>query len=516
MDVTVTHARTVFDCAKVRPDEPALIDPNGVLSWMQVAERVARMANALRSFGFPEGSRLAVLGANCADTVIVYAAAAWAGVGSILINNHLTASEVEYLLRDGNARAIWASAGLTGTAVAACARSDVRVLDEVADPYWSALLGQSDSSPPGTQHGADLDLIYTSGTTGWPKGVEVPTRMTPSVDGRLDLYQRHHFVGLGPHLVVGPLYHSGPHAAVGLLLTGHQVVVIGRFDAEQTLEAIEEHRIGTTVMVPTHFVRMLSISEDRREAADVSSIRMIAHTGSSCPVQLKRAMIQWFGPVLREAYGGTESGVVSTIMSDEWLAHPGSVGRVQPPFRPLVLDDGGSPSPPGQDGQLHFVDESGRGIRYYNDPEKTAAAHAFPGVFTLGDLGHLDDDGYLYVTGRITDMVISGGVNIYPAECERVLAEHPSVADAALFGVPDDEMGERLVGLISLVEGQVATVAQLLDFCRSSIASYKVPKELRVVGEIPRSPMGKADKRAMRAAFLDGSVSGTPTHRSPQ
>jgi long-chain acyl-CoA synthetase len=502
VDLLVKHATTVFDCARERSEEPALIDPSGVLSWAQVAERVARMANALRAFRFPEGSRLAVLGANCADTILAYAAAAWAGVGCILINYHLTASEVEYLLRDGNARAIWASPSLTGTAAAACAQVDVSVLDEVADPYWGVLLRQSDCSPPVTEHPADLDLIYTSGTTGWPKGVQVPTRMTPTVAGRLDLYERHHCVGLGPHLVVSPLYHSGPHAAVGLLLMGHKVVVIDRFDAEQTLEAIEEHRIGTTVMVPTHFVRLLSLPKERREAADVSSIKMIAHTGSLCPIPLKRAVIEWFGPVLREAYGGTESGVISAITSEEWLTHPGSVGQANPPFHPLVLDEAGAECPPGADGVLHFVDDSGEGIRYYNDPEKTAAAHVVPGTFTLGDIGHVDEDGYLYITGRVTDMVISGGVNIYPAECERILADHPSVRDVALFGIPDDEMGECLVGLISVKEESI-TVEQLLDFCRSRIARYKVPKQLRVVDDIPRSPMGKVDKRALRYAFLD-------------
>ena len=337
--------------------------------------------------------------------------------------------------------------------------------------------------------------------------------MVPTVRGRFEVYQKHHCVGLGPHLAVSPLYHSGPHAAVGLLLTGHKVVIIGRFDADRVLTAIEEHRIGTSVMVPTHFVRLLSLSEERRQCADLSSIKMIAHTGSSCSVPLKRAMIEWFGPVLREAYGGTESGVISSITSDEWLKHPGSVGRVQASFRALVLDESGNPCVPGQDGQLYFVDETGRGIRYHGDPAKTEAAHLVPGTFTLGDVGHLDDGGYLYVTGRVTDMAISGGVNIYPAECERVLSEHPSVSDIAIFGVPDDEMGERLVGLVT-TKDEHTTPEQLLDFCRAAIARYKVPKELHIVEIIPRSPMGKVDTQALRDAFVGGQAScGQPQFR---
>jgi long-chain acyl-CoA synthetase len=218
-------------------------------------------------------------------------------------------------------------------------------------------------------------------------------------------------------------------------------------------------------------------------------------------------MIDWFGPVLREAYGASESGIISYINSDDWLAHLGSVGRVSAPFRALVLDEHGSHCPPGEDGQLYFEDESGRGIRYYNDPDKTAAAHLKPGVFTLGDVGHMDTGGYLYITGRMTDMVISGGVNIYPAECERVLNSHPGVKDVALFGQPDDEMGERLVGLVTTADPGV-TADNLIDYCRKAIAAYKVPKQLVVVPEVPRSAMGKVDTAAARQVFANLTETG--------
>jgi long-chain acyl-CoA synthetase len=489
-------------------DEVALVDASQMLSWGDVTERVSRMANAMLEFDFPERSRLAVLGDNRADTLLTYAAAALAGVGTILVNHHLTADEVEYVLRDGAARAIWTSPATFDVATTAAGRGGIPVLaSEGASNAWASLLEHADGSilPPNDLP-AQTDLIYTSGTTGHPKGVEVPHWPAPTVAARLEQYARHYCAGLGPHLVVGPLYHSGPHGAVGLLLTGSPVVIVGRFDAERVLDAIETYRIATSVMVPTHFVRMLALPDARRQQVDVSSLRAIGHTGSRCGSALKKAMIEWFGPVLREAYGGTESGTICSISSEEWLTHEGSVGRVQPPFRPLVVAEDGSACPPGVQGELFFVDETGRGIRYHNDPAKTAAAHRAPGTFTLGDVGHLDEDGYLYVDGRVTDMVVSGGVNVYPAECERVLAEHPAVAEIAIFGVPDDEMGERVVGLVSLRDG-APPIEDILAFCRQSVAGYKLPKTLLCVNEIPRSAMGKVDKRAARQVYLDAQDS---------
>lgn len=493
---------TLVDLARQHPDELALADDAGLeLSWDEAAARINQMAHALLAQGFAGGARLAVLGHNSADTVLAYAAAWLAGIGAILVNYHLTADEVEYLLDDGCARAIWATDECAATAAAAAEPLGIPVLTNGAGP-WRRALQSAPRSPLPTSRPATADLIYTSGTTGLPKGVEFPSQPAPTVADRLDAAARHHMAGKGPHLAVGPLYHAGPHAAVGLLLTGTTVVVAGRFDADFALRSIEERGIATSTMVPTHFVRLLRLPEQQRRAADVSSLCLVSVTGSPCPEDVKRAMIDWFGPVVVETYGASESGIVTRITSDEWLAHPGSVGRAEPPFKILVLDDDGVPCPPGRDGALYFVDDTGRGIRYHNDPEKTAAAHLMPGTFTLGDVGHVDEHGYLYVTGRSTDMVISGGVNIYPAECEQVLARHPAVRDVALFGVPDAEMGERLVGLVAL-GAQGATLDELRGFCRASLAGYKVPRHLLEVAEIPRTPMGKLDKRALRATYLE-------------
>jgi long-chain acyl-CoA synthetase len=496
----------VFDRADRTPHEPALVDPDKTLTWKDAATLIGRTANALAAMDFG-ACRLAVLGTNTADTVIAYAGALLAGVGAILVNHHSTADEIDYLLRDGDARAIWAGAGPEHRALAAqvADRLGIPALSDIPAvagdaPGWATGRSTGDpTQPPPSSRPATTDLIYTSGTTGRPKGVEVPSQPAPTVGDRMDVVTRHHMTGLGPHLVSGPLYHAGPHAAVGLLLTGSPVVLVGRFDAEAVLTAIETHGIATTVMVPTHLVRLLALPEDRRRRADVSSLRMVSLTGSTCPVPVKKAVIEWFGPVVREAYGASESGIISYIESEEWLAHPGSVGRVHPPFEAVVLDEDGLDCPPGRDGQLYFHDGTGRGIRYYKDQEKTDEAHIRPGVFTLGDVGHVDSDGYMYITGRVTDMVISGGVNIYPAECERILTAHEAVTDVALFGQPDGEMGERLVGLVATADD--VSPNDLITYCRRSIAAYKVPKQLVVVPEIPRSAMGKVDKAEAKRLF---------------
>ena len=493
---------SLFERARLQPDEPGLVDRSQTLSWRDVEDRVVRLSNALLELGIPYGKRLAVLGENSNETVLIYAAAALAGLGTILVNYHLTTDEVQYLLDDGAAWAIWSSTESLPKATAAASSLGLLVLADVENTGdWRTRAGAgSNRRQPGNLP-TTTDLIYTSGTTGSPKAVEFPSQITPTVDDRLQSMARHHMAGLGPHLVVGPLYHAGPHGAVGLLLTGSPVVVPGRFDADFVLDAIASHHIATSVMVPTHLIRLLGLPEQRRQEADASSLKMISVTGSACPITVKQAMIDWFGPVFVETYGASESGIITRITSDEWLAHPGSVGRALPRFHPLVLGRNGSPRPAGTGGVLYFVDDSGRAIRYHKDPEKTAAAHLVPGTFTLGDIGHVDEDGYLYITGRVTDMVISGGVNIYPAECEKILADHPAVTDVALFGIPDDEMGEQLVGLVSLKDA-TTTPDELVTFCRGSLAGYKIPRHLVVVPEVPRSPMGKIDKRSARDAYL--------------
>jgi long-chain acyl-CoA synthetase len=496
-------ARTLFDRAADGPDDLALVDAHGERTWSQVADATARTARALRTVMGGDG-RLAVVGANRAETVLVYAGAVLAGVPAILVNHHLAPDEIAYLLRDGGATAVWAGPEHVEVATRAAASVGVPVLTGDGAGAWAAAVAAADGSPTSFDGPAPVDLIYTSGTTGFPKGVEVPRQPPGTVADLLAQMATHHSAGLGPHLVSGPLYHSGPHGSIGLLLTGTPLVVPARFDPSVVLGLVRRHRVATSVMVPTHLVRLLGLPEDERRAADVSSLRRVSVTGSACPVPVKRAMIDWFGPILAEAYGASESGPICTITAEEWLARPGSAGRPSERYEVLVLDDHDEPLPVGATGRLYFRDATGRGIRYRNDPEKTAAAHIAPGVFTLGDVGHVDEEGYVYVTGRSVDMVISGGVNIYPAESERVLREHDQVLDVVVFGVPDPEMGERLVGL-AVVSGD-ATAADLLSHCRERIAHYKVPKELHVVDEMPRNAMGKIDKAGLARRYADGDL----------
>ena len=244
------------------------------------------------------------------------------------------------------------------------------------------------------------------------------------------------------------MYHTGPLAGLRTLVAGVPTVILDRFDAEATLAAIERHRVETSVMVPTHFVRLLNLPAAVRSRYDLSSLKLVGHTGAKCPTEVKRAMIDWWGPIFIDAYGATEVGVTCSITSEDWLTHPGSVGRAVPPFEALVVDDEGRPLPANTEGRLYFRDTTGRGVIYHNDPEKSRAAHLEPGVFTLGEMGCIDDDGFVYITDRFSDMVVSGGVNLYPAEAENVLIEHPGVADVACIGVPHDEMGEEMRALV--------------------------------------------------------------------
>jgi len=318
----------------------------------------------------------------------------------------------------------------------------------------------------------------------------------------LEAMKKNRFAEHGTHLVVGPMYHTGPLSGMRLLVAGVPSVILGRFDAETTLQAIEAHRIESAVMVPTHFIRLLALPDDVRERYDVSSMKLVAHTGAACPVDVKRAMIEWWGPVFVEAYGGSEVGTTCSITSQEWLEHPGSVGRPVPPFEAVIVDDQGQPVPAGVEGRLYFRDTTGRGIIYHNDPDKSAAAHLEPGVFTLGEIGYVDADGYVYITDRFSDMIVSGGVNIYPAEAEQVLIEHPAVADVACIGIPDAEMGEQLRALVALEEsGGTVEADELIAFCRERLSTYKCPRSVLVVDDLDRSTMGKLNKRRLRELY---------------
>jgi long-chain acyl-CoA synthetase len=298
------------------------------------------------------------------------------------------------------------------------------------------------------------------------------------------------------------MYHTGPLSGFRLLAVGVPVVILGRFEAEATLVAIDRWKVESSVMVPTHFIRLLHLPEATRRRYDTASLKLVVHTGAACPIEVKRAMIEWWGPVLVEAYGATEVGTTCQITSEEWLAHPGSVGRSAPPFSALVIDDHGRELPANTEGNLYFADSTGRGVVYHGAPGRSEAAHLRPGVFTLGEVGYLDSDGYVYITDRVSDMVLSGGVNVYPAESEQVLAEHPQVADVAVIGVPHAEMGEQLLALVVPVDtSEPPPAEELIAYCRDRLAHYKCPKSVEFVATVGRTTMGKVNKRALRAPY---------------
>jgi long-chain acyl-CoA synthetase len=309
--------------------------------------------------------------------------------------------------------------------------------------------------------------------------------------------------------VNSPLYHAGPYAWTMVAgATGSPVVMHQKFDPEKTLRQLQEERVEQAYFVPTHFVRFLKLPDDVKSAFDPSGLRAVFHTGAPCPPDVKRAMIDWWGPVFIDYYGASEGPGSGTIIdSHEWLRKPGSVGKPLPTCEVWILDDNGKRLGPNEVGQIYFKNLLGTDFEYHHADEKTKRAHLEPGVFTYGDVGYLDDDGYLYLSDRKIDMIVSGGANIYPAEIESVLITHPAVADVAAFGVPNDEFGEEVKAAVQLAEGQQASddlAQELKEFARERLAGYKVPRSIDFHDAFPRTPTGKLQKRLLRDPYWEG------------
>lgn len=494
--------------AVARPDEAALQDTERTYTWSEVDDTMNRAVENLLAADLGPDRRVAVFAYNAAETVLAHVAGMLAGASVVPVSFHLKTNEAAYILSDSGAQVLFVGPETAEIGVEAAKKAGVdtvvgwRGADAPGVVAWDDWLARASGNAPSENHAPRRNLMYTSGTTGVPKGTEMPASALAGAETIEELQQNlreQSWAQHGRHLVVGPLHHTGPLISVRLLAGGVSVALLGRFDAETTLEAIERYRPGSTLLVPTHFVRLLALPDDVRSKYDLSSLRMVYHTGAACPVDVKRAMIEWWGPVLYEAYGATEVGTTCRISSEEWLAHPGSVGRPMPPFEVLVVDDDGEPVPAGTTGRLYFNDTTGRGIVYHNDPEKSARAHLRPGVFTLGEIGHVDEDGYVFITDRFSDMIVSGGVNVYPAESEQVLLGHPAVHDVACIGVPHPEMGEELVAVVQPADPSAAFDAEgLLAFCREHLSHYKCPRRVLVEADIGRNAMGKVNKKALR------------------
>jgi acyl-coenzyme A synthetase/AMP-(fatty) acid ligase len=504
----------IADRAAEQPSAVALVDDLAVRTWSQVAAELRSASAAMLAVAPDPDSRWGVLGDNAAPTLLAHAAGILAGVGTVAVSRQLTLRELADQVEDagivglvtgpgGAAVAIEAlDAGLVAAVVVhSCEVPTGAPGGAVSWDAWIAAAPKAEHFPVRPPRPV---MVYTSGTTGRARGTETRWVLAPvetSGDYLRVLRERAQFPA-GPHIVVGPLQHNGPLAAVRHLLLGEAVIVMGRFDAARTLALIEEYEVRSSVMVPTHFQRMLALDSQVRARYDLGSVTMIAHTGSACPPDVKRGMIDWFGPVFTESYGGSESGTLCRINSTEWLAHPGSVGRVVEPYRILVLDELGAQLPAGEQGLLAFEAPEGHGIRYHRDEEKTAKAYVRPGVFTLGDVGHVDEDGFIFVTDRVSDMVVSGGVNLYPSESEQVLLEHPAVQDVAVIGVPHPDLGEQLLALVVPVDPSAPpTLAELDAWCRERLGAYKIPRLVEFIEVLPRNEMQKVDKKALRKPY---------------
>lgn len=501
-------ALTLQSVAAERHGELALADERTTLTWAQLGPLLNRAANAMGT-AVDKTRRVAVFAPNSAENVIAYVAGIEGGISTVPVSYHLTAGELVYILRDSGASVLLVGPETVETGMVAAAEAGVGLVVGWRCPPreglvdWDGWLAAASDADPDAQAVPLPHLHYTSGTTGRPKATHTPVQYWPdaaTIAQFADLVRPK--ATPSPGLAVGPLYHTGPLGQARNVFAGTALVVMGHFDAEEALRLIERHRIAGAVMVPTHFQRMLALPEAVRGGYDVSSMKRLAHTGAACPRYVKQAMIDWFGPVLVEAYGGTEAGSTTFITSAEWLERPGSVGRAQPPFTTLIIGENGEELAPFQEGQVYFRDATGRGIVYEGDAEKTAAAHIAPGVFTLGEVGYLDEDGYLFITDRVSDMIVSGGVNIYPAEAEHVLVRHPKVADVAVLGVPHSEMGEEVKALVIARDpADPPTADELNAFCRASLAGFKCPRSYDLVDDIGRTVMGKVNKKALRQKY---------------
>ena len=489
-----------------RTDSPALIDGSGTTSWRDLDDRVNRLIHVLRAHGVQPGERIALLSGNRREIFEVYAAVAHCGVLVVPINWHFAAEEVAYVVANSGSRLLVVEPELLPAAADVDAAVTKLVLDS---SYEEALIAAAADEPAGQSMGGVM--FYTSGTTGRPKGVA----SSSSTAGRspaayAQLAAGMSALGVPPHgrtLLCGPGYHSAQWALSFFPLVGGSTVVVQRrFDPAETLDLIDRHQVTNVHLVPTQFIRLLRLPDERRNAFSGRSLALVLHGAAPCPPEIKRRMVEWWGPKITEYYGATEGGFVSLINSEDWLAHPGSVGRTLPSMQVRIVADDGTDAETGRPGVIHVRNRSGADFEYLGEPEKTAQAHSVAGYFTLGDVGYLDAEGYLYLSDRRIDMIISGGVNIYPAEIEGVLAAHPSVADAAVFGIPDEEYGERVHATIQLMPGldwDDRLQGELEVHLRGRLAGYKVPKDWAIVEEMPRSAAGKLLKPQLRAPYWE-------------
>lgn len=500
--------------ARYLGDAPAVISPSGDRSFRQLSANANRLARVLRAAGLAPGDAVAVVCGNRPAFVECVQACLQAGLRYTPVNWHLTAPEVAYIVEDCGAKAV------LGDAEHAQMMAEVRACSPGVALWLAvggAIPGFSDYDAALAAHDpSELSdpvlgsrMLYTSGTTGRPKGVVRPPNYSTQLEAHTTAPR--YRAGMGQlNLCTGPYYHGGPlsFSLLAPLAAGVGVVIMERFDAEAALALIAEHRVTHTHMVPIMFHRLLRLPEEIRAKYDVSSVQYLLHGAAACPVAEKRAMLDWFGPVLWEYFAATEGAGASVSPADA-MRKPGTVGRPPAPDHVRIVDDEGRSCGPGVVGQVH-IKRGDSDFEYWNDPEKTASARR-GGYFTVGDIGFLDEDGFLFITDRDANVIVSGGVNIYPAEVEAVLLTHPAVRDAAIIGIPNAEWGEEVRAVVELEPGtaegdeRLALADELVAYCRARVARFKCPRRVDVVNSLPRLDNGKLYREQLRAAYRGAS-----------
>jgi len=506
------------------PDRPALImaESGDVTTYGQFEAVANQMAHLFRNSGLRHRDHIALLIENDPALLTASAGAERTGLVYTPISHHLSSEQIAYVVNDCRAELVVVSAKTLPLALNlpqmcpkvnrwVVANSDAAELPHPFEALDSALEGEP--STPVSDERLGVAMLYSSGTSGRPKGIYRPfPDVAPGIEtGRMAFAQKLFRMRLGMvYLSPAPLYHSAPQSAVSSCIRmGATAVIMQRFDAAEFLRAIERYGVTHTQVVPTMFSRLLALPDQQRLNADLSSLEWVIHAAAPCPVPLKEQMIDWVGPIIAEYYSSTEANGATTCDSLEWIAHKGTVGRAIL-GEVCILDDKRAPCPPGAIGEIWF--RGATKFEYFGDPDKTAASRDPSGeMSTVGDVGYLDSDGYLFLTDRMSMMIISGGVNVYPQETENVLMMHPSVEDVAVIGVPHPDLGEEVRGVVQVRNGVIESAdlaAELVDYCRSRLSHIACPRSIDFDRELPRSPTGKLLKRQVRQRYwpLDRSA----------
>jgi fatty-acyl-CoA synthase len=496
-----------------RVNPAVILHPSGQqVTYQQLETRANKLAHHLRAAGLRQGDTVAVVMENNEHIHAVMWAVRRCGMYYALLNTQLTGPEAAYIITNSDAAAIIGSAQHRDLLSAVANSLDgnlpaTRMVSDADLPGWQRYpecVAAYPHTPVADESEGDL-LQYSSGTTGRPKGIRRGLTGKAPAEAPIMLAPLLNAVGIDDRTVYlspAPLYHTAPsYWSMSVQALGATVVVMEKFDPHEALEAIQRYRVTHAQFVPAMFVRMLKLPKEVRDAYDLSSLQRVVHAAAPCPVEIKHQMIQWWGPVIDEYYSSSEAVGASFITAADWLTHPGSVGK---PLigTPHIVDDDGTELPPGQPGTIYY--DGGYSFTYLKDQAKTAQSRHPHGWITVGDIGYLDDDGYLYLTDRKHHMIISGGVNIYPQEAENLLISHPKVLDAAVFGIPDADMGQSVMAVVQTVnpaDSDDALAAELLEWLRDQLAHYKCPKAIRFEPQLPRSDTGKLYKQQLIAKY---------------